>query len=133
MRIKLLVVTHGEFGLQLYNAARDIMGKVEDVEVYGIYRTQDVQQIKDDLKNLIDIFLKDSAVLILTDMLGGTPTNMVLEFLNNNKVEVITGINLPMFIVALNKKKQVEDVKKFTEIVCEETKKSIVNCRNAIM
>ncbi len=133
MRIKLLVITHGEFGLQLYNAARDIMGKVEDVEVYGIYRTQSVQQIKDDLKNLIDIFLKDSAVLILTDMLGGTPTNMVLEFLNNNKVEVITGINLPMFIVALNKKKQVEDVKKFTEIVCEETKKSIVNCRNAIM
>ncbi len=133
MGIKLLVITHGEFGLQLYNAARDIMGKVEDVEVYGIYRTQSVQQIKDDLKNLIDIFLKDSAVLILTDMLGGTPTNMVLEFLNNNKVEVITGINLPMFIVALNKKKQVEDVKKFTEIVCEETKKSIVNCRNAIM
>ncbi len=133
MGIKLLVITHGELGLQLYNAARDIMGKVEDVEVYGIYRTQSVQQIKDDLKNLIDIFLKDSAVLILTDMLGGSPTNMVLEFLNNNKVEVITGINLPMFIVALDKKKQVEDVKKLTEIVCEETKKSIVNCRNAIM
>lgn len=131
MSIKLLIVTHGELGREIFSSTRDIMGKTGDVEVYSIYRDCSAEQIKNDIEELLNNLLKDSAVLVLTDMLGGTPTNMTLPFLRNENIEIITGVNLPMLITALNKKNEVNNVRKLSQIVNEAGIKSIVDCRSS--
>ena len=129
MRVKILVVTHSGLGNELYNTTMDIMGKGEGVEVCGISRRVSLEDIRVKIGGLLKGLLKDGAVLILTDMLGGTPTNIALPYLKDDNVEIITGINLPMLLTALNKRNNVEDVKALADIVHEAGMNSMINCR----
>jgi PTS system mannose-specific IIA component len=132
MAIKILIVTHGQFGKELYSTVEDIMGKDEDVEVFGISRCMSVEQIRDEITNIVSRLTNEGKVLIMTDMMGGTPTNMSLPFLQKKNVEIISGINMPMLITAINKKNKADDLCSLAQIVSEAGKKSVVNCRNHV-
>jgi PTS system mannose-specific IIA component len=130
MEIKILIVTHGDLGKVISDTAMEIVGNRGGVEVFGISRHQRVEEIKAELNSLIENMLNDSKLLIFTDMLGGTPTNLSMPFLNNNSVEIITGVNLPMLITALHKRNDTKDIKRLADAVLEAGKKSLVNCRS---
>jgi len=74
-----------------------IMGKIESAEAVGIKPDDPVDVIRDTITGAIKKVGCDG-VIIMTDMFGGTPSNMSLSFLQENHVEVITGVNLPMMI-----------------------------------
>jgi len=96
--IGLLIVTHCDLGKEFLNAAEFIVGRMEAVEVISITQTSNSEKIRKTIEEKISILNKGKGVLILTDMFGGTPSNISLSFLKDEMVEVLTGVNLPMVI-----------------------------------
>jgi PTS system mannose-specific IIA component len=96
--IGVVVVTHGQLATELVNAAEMIVGDLPQFTAVSIGWHDDVDDARDEIKQAIGRVQGPSGVLILTDMFGGTPANLGLTFLEANRVEVITGVNLPMLI-----------------------------------
>ena len=94
--IGIVVVTHGALAGELVNAARTIVGDIPRIAAVSIGWSDDVSAAREAIaRALEDVGGEDS--LILTDMFGGTPTNVSLPFLSP-RVEIVTGVNLPMLI-----------------------------------
>jgi PTS system mannose-specific IIA component len=132
MSIKILLVTHGKYAEETYNTTADIMGKSDDVRVFGISRCQGIEDIKKELGQIVEDIIKQDELLILVDMIGGTPMNLSVPFLKNEKVEVISGVNMPMLITAMNRKNQMPNIKELADVVCDMGQKSIVNLKKRI-
>jgi mannose PTS system EIIA component len=95
--IGLVLVAHAGIAQEFLGAAEMIMGKIEGVEAVSIKPDDQVDLIRDSIAGAINKVDSDG-VIIMTDMFGGTPSNMSLSFLQENHVEVLTGVNLPMMI-----------------------------------
>jgi PTS system mannose-specific IIA component len=94
--IGIVVVTHGAVAGELVNAARTIVGEIPNIAAVSMGWADDMGVAREAIEKAIaDVGGGD--VLILTDMFGGTPTNVSLPFLSP-KVEIVTGVNLPMII-----------------------------------
>ncbi len=94
--IGIVVVTHGALAGELVNAARTIVGDIPRIAAVSIGWSDDVSAAREAIaRALEDVGGEDS--LILTDMFGGTPTNVSLPFLSR-RIEIVTGVNLPMLI-----------------------------------
>ncbi|MBN1850222.1 MAG: PTS sugar transporter subunit IIA [Deltaproteobacteria bacterium] len=96
--IGLLIVTHCDLGKELLNAAEFIVGRMEAAESVSITQTLDSEEIMKVIEKKLSNLNKGEGVIILTDMFGGTPSNISLSFLKEDRVEVLTGVNLPMVI-----------------------------------
>ena len=99
-----LVVTHGHLGQELVAAAEMIVGEISHIQAVTIGWHDDVNDAQVDIEKHISEVESGSGVLILTDMFGGTPSNIALSFHNPGTVEVLTGVNLPMIIKIANQK-----------------------------
>jgi mannose PTS system EIIA component len=95
--IGLLVVAHAGVAKELVAAAEMIVGKLELAEAVGIEKDASAASMMASIKEAVAKVSAEGAI-ILTDMFGGTPSNMSLSFLEEGKVEVVTGVNLPMLI-----------------------------------
>ncbi len=99
--IGIVIVTHARLSSELLQAAELILGSLPLIEAVSIDRDMSVELVHNHLGKLIDRVGADGdGVLILTDLFGGTPTNISAEFLSPGNVEIITGVNLPMLIKA---------------------------------
>jgi PTS system mannose-specific IIA component len=96
--IGVLITTHGNLGKELIKAAELIKGPLNDISHVSVDQTKDVEDIKKEIGNAIKKLDKGRGVLILTDLFGGTPSNISLSFMKEGKVEVLTGVNLPMLL-----------------------------------
>jgi mannose PTS system EIIA component len=96
--IGVVVVTHGQLANELVNAAEMIVGDLPQFAAVSIGWHDEANDARADIGDAIARVQGDGGVLILTDMFGGTPSNLGLTFLEANRVEVITGVNLPMLI-----------------------------------
>ena len=96
--IGVIVVTHGRLATELVNAAEMIVGELPQFVAVSIGWHDDVTDAREAIARAIDRVQGPFGVLILTDMFGGTPANVGLTFLEADRVEVITGVNLPMLI-----------------------------------
>ncbi len=93
-----VVVTHGQLARELVNAAETIVGEIHHITAVSIGWHDDVETAREAVKEAIDRVNVGSGVLILTDVLGGTPTNIAASFVGLEPIEIITGVNLPMVI-----------------------------------
>jgi PTS system mannose-specific IIA component len=95
--IGLVLVAHAGLAREFLAATEMIVGKMPLAETVGISSDDSVETIR---KNVTEAIKKVSTdgVIIMTDMFGGTPSNMSLSFLKENEVEVLTGVNLPMLL-----------------------------------
>ena len=96
--IGVVVVTHGQLATELVNAAEAIVGDIPQFAAVSIGWHDDVEDAREEIRQAIQRVQGAEGVLLLTDMFGGTPSNLGLTFFEPNKVEVITGVNLPMLI-----------------------------------
>ena len=94
--IGIVVVTHGALAGELVNAARTIVGDIPRIAAVSIGWTDDVSAAREAIARALEDVGGEQS-LILTDMFGGTPTNVSLPFLSP-RVEIVTGVNLPMLI-----------------------------------
>lgn len=93
----LVVVAHANLAAELIKVAEMIVGTIDGVASVEINPTDSVDGIRSALNLAIESVLAED-IIIMTDMFGGTPSNMSLSFLKENRVEVLTGVNLPMMI-----------------------------------
>jgi PTS system mannose-specific IIA component len=94
--IGIVVVTHGQLAAELVNAARQIVGDIERIAAVSIGWADDMSVAREAIERAL-AEVGEAGALVLTDMFGGTPTNVTLPFLSE-KVEIVTGVNLPMLI-----------------------------------
>jgi PTS system mannose-specific IIA component len=94
--IGIVVVTHGQLAAELVNAARTIVGEIPGIAAVSIGWSDDMTVGRDAIARAV-AEVGGGRVLILTDMFGGTPTNVSLPFLSAD-VEIVTGVNLPMLM-----------------------------------
>ena len=93
-----VIVTHGHLAGELLAAAEMIIGPISHITAVSIGWHDDVDAAREEVQRAISRVTQDRGVLLLTDMFGGTPTNIASMFLEEGSVEVITGVNLPMVI-----------------------------------
>ena len=106
MKVGVVVVTHGQLAAELLNAAEMIVGDLPHFAAVSIGWHEDVDQARAEIGRTIervrekagDTPESPAGVLVLADMFGGTPANLGVTFLETNRVEVITGVNLAMLI-----------------------------------
>ena len=96
--IGLIIVSHGNLALELKSAMEHILGVQQNIEILSLFPNDDLDKKKDELEKLINEFDPNKGIIILTDMFGGTPSNLAISFLKNKKIEVISGANLPMLV-----------------------------------
>ena len=93
-----VVVSHGRLANELLSAAETVVGSVEHIHAVSIGWHDDVEMAKDEIHRAITQADQGRGVIVLTDMFGGTPTNISAMFLKEGEVEIVTGVNLPMII-----------------------------------
>jgi len=120
-----LITTHGNLGNELIKSAELIKGPLEDTLYICIDQTKDVEDVKKEICTAIKKLDKGKGVLILTDLFGGTPSNISLSFIKEGKVEVLTGVNLPM-VLKLSEAKQDMTLKEFAILIKNYGEKNIL-------
>ncbi|MBA3806711.1 MAG: PTS sugar transporter subunit IIA [Acidobacteria bacterium] len=93
-----VIVTHGYLANELLAAAEMIVGPVSHITSVSIGWHDDVDAARNEIERAIARVSEERGVLIMTDMFGGTPTNIAAMFLAEDEVEVVTGVNLPMVV-----------------------------------
>jgi len=124
--IGIVIVTHAYLGEALIEAARLIFDEnPESVVSVSIDLTQNVDRLRNKIKDAISAVDQNSGVLILTDMFGGTPSNLGYSFLEEGRIEVLSGVNLPVVIRAINLRKRMPALHDMAVVIEEYGKKSI--------
>lgn len=104
-QVGIVIVTHVDYGSALLKAAEFIVGPVQDCVCIQVDAGQEVEETVARLKDAIRRLSTGHGVLVLTDMFGGTPTNLSLSLLGTRTdVEVVTGVNLPMLLKVLTQR-----------------------------
>ncbi len=93
-----VLVTHVDYGAGLLRAAETILGPLADCASIQVDAGLDVAETVSRLKEAVGLLDKGNGVIVLTDMFGGTPTNLSLSLLGSGSIEVVTGVNLPMVL-----------------------------------
>ncbi|OLF71453.1 PTS fructose transporter subunit IIA [Maricaulis sp. W15] len=96
--IGVVVVSHGRLADEFVAATEHVVGPMDALLAVCIGPDDDMEKRRDDIKQAIEDADRGEGVLILTDMFGGTPSNLAISLLEPGKVEVIAGVNLPMLI-----------------------------------
>ena len=96
--IGLILVTHGQLAKEFVHAMEHVVGPQERVATVCIGPNDDMEQRRNEIAEAIKDVDSGSGVIVLTDLFGGTPSNLAISLLDAGRVEVIAGINLPMLI-----------------------------------
>ena len=115
MNIGVVIVTHYRLGDEFLQALRLIVPDAPEFHAVAIEPTQSVEEMRSRIAAALEAADRGEGVLVLTDMFGGTPSNISLSFLSEHHVEVVTGLNLPMLIklATLAESKSLEDLAAF--------------------
>jgi PTS system mannose-specific IIA component len=120
-----LIVTHGNLAFELLNAARQIEADVNGIEAVPLEWSDTVDEAREKIGAALERLGPDRGVIIFTDMFGGTPSNISLSFLDHGRVEIITGVNLPMVVKFAMMKQDARDVAELAHMICEKGSKAI--------
>lgn len=96
--IGLVLVTHGRLAEEFKAALEHVVGPQEQVETISIGPDDDMEQRRQDILSAVEAANSGDGVVLLTDMFGGTPSNLAISVMDSKSVEVVAGVNLPMLI-----------------------------------
>jgi len=123
--IGVLVVTHGNLGNELIKVAELIKGPQQGILSISVDASRGLDDLRKEITASIRKVDSGSGVLVLTDLFGGTPSNVSLAFLKEGKVEVVTGVNLPMLLKVPDVREKENDLAKFAAEIRDYGKKNI--------
>ncbi len=119
-----VIVSHGQVATELLAAAEAVVGELSHIVAVSIGWHDDVELAKGEIQRAIEQVSEGSGVLVMTDMFGGTPTNISAMFLKKNEVEIVTGVNLPMVIKLASHNKETT-LSELAELVEHQGKQAI--------
>lgn len=122
--IGLVLVTHGNLAREFISAMQHVVGKQEQIEGVCIGPDDNMEERREEILQKAKKVDSGSGTIVLTDMFGGTPSNLAISIMDRAKVEIIAGINLPMLIKLASLRKE-DDIKNAVEGAQEAGKKYI--------
>jgi PTS system mannose-specific IIA component len=129
--IGIVLVTHGRLAVEFRSALEHVVGPQSQIETVTIGPDDDVEQRRKDIIEAVKRVDNGDGVAILTDMFGGTPSNLAISILEKAKVEVIAGINLPM-LIKLTSMRDKGDLQKAVE-AAQEAGRKYINVASALL
>ena len=129
--IGLVLVTHGNLAQEFVAAMQHVVGPQQQVESVCIGADDDMENRRQEILQKVSAVDDGSGVIVLTDMFGGTPSNLAISIMDKANVEILAGINLPMLIkiASLRKEKNLRE----TVIVAQEAGKKYINVASQIL
>ena len=122
--IGVVVVTHGQLATELVNAAETIVGDLPRFAAVSIGWHDTVELARDEIAQAVARVDGGHGVIVLTDMFGGTPSNLAITFLADGRIEVVTGVNLPM-LLKLAGTRDVTDLRELARRIREDGRNAI--------
>lgn len=114
----LLIITHGEFGIEILKSAEMIIGVQEDVVALGLRPGDSVDDLKAQAASIVEENkAKGMETIVLCDLLGGSPSNIAMSLMAKGDISIFTGLNLPMLIEICQLYKTEEDTAEVLESV----------------
>lgn len=99
--IKLILITHGNFAEGIFHSAQVITGDIDNISIFSLNPGDSVSELSDNIQSSLEEISTSQNILILTDILGGSPTNIAVSHLMSYNFECLTGLNLPMLLEAI--------------------------------
>ena len=103
--IGVVIVTHGNLATEFFNALQHVVGPQTNMKPICIGADDNMELCREQISTAIKEVDSGDGTIVLTDMFGGTPSNLSISFLRPEKVEVLAGINLPMLVSLASKRK----------------------------
>ena len=102
----IILVAHNDLAESIKQVAEHVVGPLPDVKCISVFPEDDIDLKRKEIQNAICQVDKKAGVVLLTDMFGGTPSNLAISLMEEGKVEVISGMNLPMLVKLLRVRKK---------------------------
>ena len=122
--VGILVVSHGRLGEALISSVEFLVGELKRIKGLSIWPKENKKEIKHRIQQKMAEIDDGDGVVILTDIMGGTTTNIALSFLEDEKVEVVTGVNMPM-LLTLSSYRKGRSLKEIVQLVKRSGRRSI--------
>ena len=123
--VGVLIISHGGLAEALISATQFLVGNLRKVKGISIWPKDREKEVRERIQKEIEEVDDGDGVVILTDILGGTPTNLSLSLLEDEKVEVVTGVNVPMLLTLFSYRKG-RSLKEISELVKKSGRRSII-------
>jgi len=130
--VGILVVSHGRLAEALISSVQFLAGNLKRVKRISIWPRDRKEEVKDRIQKGIGEVDDGDGVVILTDVLGGTPTNLTFSVLENKQVEVVTGVNMPM-LLTLSSYRKGRSLREIGRLVNKSGRKSITLAREILV
>ena len=131
--IGLIVITHGDFGRQLIKAVQVILGEQKEIWALSLHEKDGLETLRERIGKILKEGSEQSeGKIVLVDMIGGTPANASLKFVNDEKVEIISGVNLPMLIAGMNYRQSLP-LKELARLIRQKGEESIVDVKQKFL
>ena len=129
--IGLLLVSHRHLAEEMKAVMEHVVGPQDLVETVCIFPTDDMEQCRLEIQEKITSLNKGDGVIVLTDMFGGTPSNLAISIMNQDNIEVLAGMNLPM-LIKLAQVRSAQSLKEAT-LSAQDAGKKYINVASALL
>jgi PTS system mannose-specific IIA component len=129
--VGILIVSHGRLAEALITSVQFLVGSLQKIRGVSIWPKDKGKEVRDRIQREIKEVDDGDGVVILTDVLGGTPTNLSISFLEKEKVEVVTGVNMPM-LLTLSSYRKGRSLREIGKLVKKSGRRSIVLAREIL-
>ncbi len=123
--VGVLIVSHGGLAEALISEVQFLNGNLQGVKGISVWPKESEEEVRDRIRNKMAEVDEGDGIVILTDILGGTPTNLSMAFLRDERVEVVTGVNVPMLLTLLSYRKG-RSLKEICSLVKKSGRRSII-------
>jgi len=130
--VGILIISHGKLAEALISSVQSLVGHLQKVKAVSIWPKDSNEEVKGRIRKNMEEVNDGNGVIILTDILGGTPTNLTLSLVQNESVEVITGVNMPM-LLTLSSYRNGRSLREIGKLVKESGRKSIILAKEVAM
>ena len=115
--IGLILVSHGDLARSLLETACEIVGPIQPAETLAVSRHETVADVRTRIQNALEMVDQGDGVLILADMFGGTAANVALQLVGQCRIEIVTGMNLPMLLKLSSVQETATDVTSLAQLL----------------
>jgi mannose PTS system EIIA component len=129
--VGIIIVSHGRLAEALIASVQDLIGNLKKIRAICVWPRENEKEIKERIQKQMAEIDDGDGVLILTDILGGTPTNLTLPLVEEDKVEVVTGVNVPMLVTVSSYWKG-RSLKEIAALVKKSGRRSIVMAKKVL-
>jgi PTS system mannose-specific IIA component len=124
--VGILIVSHGKLAQALISSVQYLFGDLKKIRAVSILPKDSEEEIKDRIQKNMAELNGGNGIIILTDILGGTPTNLSLSLSDDEGVEIVTGVNVPMLLTLLSYRKNGQSLRKIGKLAKKSGRRSII-------